>query len=596
MTSLDIDTLSDIYSLGVLLYELLAGATPFDAQELMSLGIDAMRKTIREKEPVRPSTRLATLQRDELTTAAKRRAIEAPRLIHLLKGDLDWIVMKCLEKDRTRRYDTANGLAADLMRHLENEPVVARPASAAYRFQKAFRRNKLAFGAAGAVVAALLLGIVISAWQASRANREAARALRAEAVAKERLAEVGKESDAKELASQDAEAVSTFLTDVFQSPDPTEEGRTITVAEALDKAATNLESDPAVPPARRAKLEATLGLTYNGLGLYGEAAALQEKVRDYDVATFGLENTNTLFAMGELAVYYDKVGRRDDALNLQDEALRLRLKMNGTEDPALTAMSRLALSYHQAGRQDDALKLWEELLTLNLKRDPNSRESAYAYGQLGFTLNDLGRFDEAIKDWQVAVKIAPTTETNTLYWLGDSLVNHELYAEALPVLRATRKFYPDGDRGRETTRRLALAEAMLGTGNAGDGTPDRAPSAKSLTAWVNALGQEVATNSAVLEESLHLAIVYLWLGQTNDYQALCRNLLEQVANSKDSIVLDKAAKACLIQAYTDPDLLKLAVTSGRQALALLDHQRHLPTLVPDHRRFGEYPRRKARRS
>jgi WD40 repeat protein/tRNA A-37 threonylcarbamoyl transferase component Bud32 len=176
MSGLDIDTRSDIYSLGVLLYELLAGSTPFDPQELMAAGIDAMRKTIREKEPMRPSTRLATLKVEDLTTAAKRRSCEAPKLIHLVKGDLDWIVMKCLEKDRMRRYETANGLAADLKRHLDNEPVVARPPSATYRLQKAFRRNKMAFSAGVAVVLALVAGLTLAAigWRQTRVERDKA--------------------------------------------------------------------------------------------------------------------------------------------------------------------------------------------------------------------------------------------------------------------------------------------------------------------------------------------------------------------------------------------------------------------------------------
>ena len=171
MSGLDINTRSDIYSLGVLLYELLTGRTPFDANELLKSGLDEMRKIIRESEPPRPSTKLSTMLEGELTTTAKQRGSEAPRLISLLRGDLDWIVMKCLEKDRTRRYETANGLGRDIERHLTNEPVQARPPSAGYRLQKSFRRNRLVFTAAGAVGLALVLGVVVSTWQAVRATR-----------------------------------------------------------------------------------------------------------------------------------------------------------------------------------------------------------------------------------------------------------------------------------------------------------------------------------------------------------------------------------------------------------------------------------------
>jgi WD40 repeat protein len=170
MSGLDVDTRSDIYSLGVLLYELLTSRTPFDPDELMKGGVDVMRKVIRETEPPKPSTKVATLAEEDRSSTAARQAADVPKLIGLLKGDLDWIVMKCLEKDRTRRYETANGLAMDLQRHLNNESVVARPPSAVYRLQKAWRRNKVIYTAAMLAVLSLIAGIAMSLWQARRAE------------------------------------------------------------------------------------------------------------------------------------------------------------------------------------------------------------------------------------------------------------------------------------------------------------------------------------------------------------------------------------------------------------------------------------------
>jgi serine/threonine protein kinase/tetratricopeptide (TPR) repeat protein len=263
MSGLDIDTRSDIYSLGVLLYELLTGRTPFDSDELMSLGLDEMRKAIREKDPVRPSTRFATLEGEELTTTAKRRSTEISKLVHQLKGDLDWIVMKALEKDRTRRYETANGLAADLKRHLSNETVVARPPSSAYRFQKLVRRNKLAFGAGIAIAAALLLGIIASTWQAIRATHAKQEALAAQAQAVEAQANETKLREQADAARSQAEGLAAFMIQDLQ-PALKDYGRLSLLKQVDEKTVEYFAALPA--NLRNAKTELAQADAINALG------------------------------------------------------------------------------------------------------------------------------------------------------------------------------------------------------------------------------------------------------------------------------------------------------------------------------------------
>ncbi len=345
MIEFDVDTRSDVYSLGVLLYELLTGSPPFDAETLQSAGFDEMRRIIREEIPSKPSTRLSTMAGELRRSVASHRHSSPQELKKQCDGELDWIVMKALEKERTRRYETAIGLACDVERFLNDEAVAAGPPSAGYRIRKFVRRNRSAVAAAAIITVLLVGGISTSTWFALREK------------AQRTLAEI-------ELGK--AEAVSNFVNQMLSSVEPQ-------VAKGMDrrllimilndgaKRIASLDDQPEI----QARLHGTIGNAYYAIGLYPNAEPHLESSLKLHRKICGKEHLDTLVSMGCLGCLYRDQGQLEKAEPLLTQSLELSKRLLGEEHHyTFTWMDNLAQLYKAQGHVEKAESLYTQTLAL----------------------------------------------------------------------------------------------------------------------------------------------------------------------------------------------------------------------------------------
>ena len=503
LTARDIDTRTDVYTLGVVLYVLLTGLQPFETKRREKPSLEEWLRQLREEEPPNPSTKVSG-ERDTSTATAEARGTEPRQLVSLLRGDLDWITMKALERDRTRRYGTPSELAADLKRFLTDEPVVARPASAGYRLRKYTRRHRVAVGVGAGLLAMLGVFSVVQTLQLRETMQQRDHAKQ--------------ERDRANQERERATRITDFMTGMFKVPDPSEaRGNSVTAREILDRAANDIGKGLAQDPDVQSQMLQDMASTYNNLGLHARAQTLAQRALDERESLHGSNDPKTLESMTQLGLILHMEGHDADAEPLDRRALADERHVLGSDDPlTLETADDLATVLNTLGRFPEAEKLAREVVDSSTRRlGPESALTLRAENHLGAILFYEGHAADAEKVLRPALDVErrvwgpdhPET-MKALTMLAISLHHQNRFAEAEPLYREV----------------LASSERVLG--------PEHPSTAVAIGNLANMFADEEHLHQAEQLLRQALAIQLRTLGPDHPRTLICELNLTRVLRSE----------------------------------------------------------------